>query len=261
MARIALTATLIILVNILIGCETFQKFDSGKGQLVPAQTGAAVTAAKISGEVDIVEQAVGNRQGYRQSLAMLVEYYSSTGNNMKLKWARKELKALDTIAKYKYVVEAEVAGPDLKASTPIPEADKLYEEALMLQRKAEQLFIIKDDNRLRLTLDKYDQVIRKYPSSDKIDDAVFKAGEIYDYFRDYTIALLCYQRAYQWNPQTTYPARFKAAFTLDKRLHRRAEALELYQEALEKDGQQYPEWRRLADQRIRELTKQEALTK
>ena len=261
MARIALTATLIILVGILVGCDAFQKFDSGKSQLVPAPTGAAVSAAQISSEVDIVEQVVGNRLAYRQSLAMLVEYYTRTGNNMKLKWAKKELKALDTIAKYRYVVEAEVAGPDLKASTPIPEADKLYEEAVALQRKAEQLLIIKDDNLLRLVLDKYDQLIRKYPSSDKIDDAAFKAGEIYYYFKDYTIALLCYQRAYQWNPQTTYPARFKAAFILDNRLHRRAEALELYQEALEKDGQQYLEWRRLADQRIRELTKQGAGTK
>jgi tetratricopeptide (TPR) repeat protein len=261
MARIALTATLIILVNILVGCDVFQKFDSGQSQLVPAQAGAAVTTAKVSSEVDIVEQVVANRQSYRQSLAMLVEYYTSTGNNMKLKWAQRELDALDTIAKYKYVVEAEVAGPDLKASTPIPEADKLYEEALTLQRKAEQLLIIKDDNLLRLVLDKYDQLIRKYPSSDKIDDAAYKSGEIYDYFKDYTIALVYYQRAYQWNPQTTYPARFRAAFILDNRLHRRAEALELYQEALEKDGQQYLEWRRFAEQRVGELTKQEAVTK
>lgn len=258
MARIALTATLIILVNILVGCETF---DSGKSQLVTTQAGSAVATAKISSEVDIVEQVVANRQSYRQSLAMLVEYYTKTGNNMKQKWAQKELKALDTTVKYKYIVEAEVAGPNLKASTPIPEADKLYEEAMMLQRKAEKLVIIKDDNLLRLVLDKYDQVIRKYPSSDKIDDAAFKAGEIYNYFKDYTIALLCYQRTYQWNPQTTYPARFRAAFILDNRLHRRAEALELYQEALEKDGQQYLEWRRIADQRIRELTKQGAGTK
>jgi tetratricopeptide (TPR) repeat protein len=178
-----------------------------------------------------------------------------SGNNMKSEWAQKELKALDSMPKYKYLVEAEAAGPNLKASTPIPEADRLYGEALMLQGKAEQLVIIKDNNLLRLALDKYDQVIRKYPSSDKIDDAAFKAGEIYDYFKDYTIALLYYQRAYQWNPQTTYPARFRAAFVLDKRLHRRAEALELYQQALEKEGQNYLEWKNFADRRIGELTK------
>ncbi len=253
MARKALTATLIILVGVLVGCQTY---DSGQGQLVPAQAGAAAVTQKVSGEVDLVEQMVLNRQSYRQSLAMLVEYYMGSGNNMKLEWAQKELKALDSMPKYKYLVEAEAAGPNLKASTPIPEADRLYGEALLLQGKAGQLVIIKDNNLLRLALDKYDQVIRKHPSSDKIDDAAFKAGEIYDYFKDYTIALLYYQRAYQWNPQTTYPARFRAAFVLDKRLHRRAEALELYQQALEKEGQQHLEWKNFTDGRIKELTKQ-----
>jgi hypothetical protein len=66
---------------------------------------------------------------------------------------------------------------------------------------------------------------------------------------------LCYQRAYQWNPQTPHPARFRAAFILDKRLSRRAEALELYQQALEKEGQQNFEMKSFAERRIRELTK------
>jgi tetratricopeptide (TPR) repeat protein len=252
MARIALTSTLIILVNILVGCQTY---DSGQSQLVPTQADSSVITKKVSGEIDIVEQVVINRQAYRQSLAILVQYYTNTGNNMKLTWAEKELKALDSIPKYRYVVEAEAAGPNLKANTSIPEADRLYEEALMLQTKAERLVLIKDDNLLRLALDKYNQLIKKHPSSDKIDDAAFKAGEIYDYFKDYTIALLCYQRAYQWNPETPHPARFRAAFILDKRLSRRAEALELYQQALEKEGQQNFEMKSFAERRIRELTK------
>jgi tetratricopeptide (TPR) repeat protein len=111
-----------------------------------------------------------------------------------------------------------------------------------------------------LALDKYNQLIRKHPSSDKIDDAAFKAGGIYEHFKDYTIALLYYQRAYQWNPKTPYPAKFKAAFMLDKRLHRRAEALELYQQALQKEEKQHIDWRRFAEKRVRELTKQEFAT-
>ncbi len=258
MARIALTATLIIMVNILVGCQTY---DSGQSQLVPTKAGAAVVTKKVSGEVDIVEQMVINRQAYRQSLATLMQHYTNAGNNMKMGWAQKELSALDAIPKYKYVIEAEVAGLNLKANTSIPEADRLYEEALMLHKKAEKLIIIKDDNLLRMALDKYDQMIKKYPASDKIDDAAFKAGEINNYFKDYTIALLYYQRTYQWNPETTYPARFKAAIILDKRLHRRDEALELYQESLEKELKQHYEMRNFADRRIKELTKQEVVTK
>jgi tetratricopeptide (TPR) repeat protein len=107
---------------------------------------------------------------------------------------------------------------------------------------------------LRLALDKYNQLIKKYPTSDKIDDAAFRAGGIYEYFKDYTIALLYYQRAYQWDPDTIHPARFKAAYILDKRLHRRAEALELYQQVAKKKGQ-HGKYKVFAENRIRELTK------
>jgi len=252
MARIVLTIVLIVLLSILVGCGTY---DTGRGRLVPAQTRSAPVITKtVSGEVDVVERVVVDRQAYRQSLERLVQHYTATGNNMKLVWAKKELAALDTMPQYKYIIEAEVAGPKLKAAASIPEADRLYEEALQLQKKAEQLVLIKDDDLLRLALDKYNQLISKHPSSDKIDDAAFKAGEIYDYFKDYTIALLYYQRAYQWDPETPYPARFKAAFILDQRLHRRAEALPLYQQALEKAGKKYYDWREFAERRIRELT-------
>ena len=50
---------------------------------------------------------------------------------------------------------------------------------------------------------------------------------------DYKLALLYYQRTYQWDPETSYPARFKAAFILDRQFHQRDEALKLYQEALQ----------------------------
>jgi len=253
MARIGLIIILIVLLSILVGCGTY---DTGRGRIVPAQLRSAPVITKtVSDEVDVVEQVVVDRQAYRQSLERLVQHYTVTGNNIKLGWAQKELAALDTMPQYKYIIEAEVAGPNLKAAASIPEADKLYEEALQLQKRAEQLVLIKDDNLLRLALDKYNQLISKHPSSDKIDDAAFNAGEIYDYFKDYTIALLYYQRSFQWDPETPYPARFKAAFILDQHLHRRAEALPLYQQALEKAGKKYYDWREFAERRIRELTK------
>jgi tetratricopeptide (TPR) repeat protein len=252
MAKIVLTTTIIILLNILIGCGGY---DRGQSQIVPTPPASApVTVQKGTGEVDIVEQVVINRQTYRSSLEMLIQYYTSVGNYMKLQWAKKELEGLDTMPKYKYIVEGE-KNENLKASTPIPEADRLYQEAAELQRKGEQLVLVKDDNLLRMALDKYDQLISNYPSSDKIDDAAFKSGEIHEHFRDYTLALLYYKRAFQWNPATPYPARFKAATISDKYLHNRSDALELYQQALEKEGKQYLEWRLLAENRVKELQK------
>ena len=94
-----------------------------------------------------------------------------------------------------------------------------------------QFVVLKDENLLRMALDKYNQLISKFPTSDKIDDAAFRAAGIYEHFKDYSIAVQYYQRTYQWDPQTIYPAKYKAAFILDQRLHRRAEALQLYQDA------------------------------
>ena len=257
MARIVLTAVVIVLLNVLVGC---QGVDSGRGQLMPARTRTSIGAPGVvsvvdAGETDFVEQIAVNRQAYRQGLQLLVGYYTRIGNNMKLNWAKDELSALDSIPQYKYIIDAEAAGANLRASTSIPEADEIYQDALELQKQAGALLVIKDDDLLRLAADKYNRLIKRYPSSDKIDDAAYKAGEIYEYFKDYSIALLYYKRAYQWDPGTMHPARFRAARILDKRLHRYAEALELYREALKTEGayERHRKWTEFAEQRIVEL--------
>jgi tetratricopeptide (TPR) repeat protein len=137
------------------------------------------------------------------------------------------------------------------------QADALYNEAVSLENKAGNLMLIKDDSMLRLALDKYNQLIKDYPTSDKIDDAAFHAAGIYEHFSDYTIAALYYQRVYEWDPGTSYPAKFKAAYVLDTYLHRRSEALELYKQAvasIQRAGQ-HPQWRQFAENRIAQLTK------
>jgi len=252
MARTILTAALIVLVNVLVGC---QGVDSGRSQLLPFEMkSAAAIKLSVGSETDIVEELVDNRQAYRQCLEALVEYYNKTGNSMKLRWANKELSALATMPQYNYIVEAITAGPNLRASTMIPEAELIYMEAVRLEKQAKGLLIIYDQNLLRLALDKYNQLIRKHPTSDKIDDAAFKAGEIHEYFGDYTIAALYYERVYQWEPDTLYPARFKAAYIWDKRLAiRRADALKNYQETLRRGGLSQKR-REFIEERIEELT-------
>ncbi len=257
MARIVLTAVVIVLLNVLVGC---QGVDSGRGQLMPARTRTSIGAAGVvsvadAGETDFVEQIAVNRQAYRQGLQLLVGYYTRSGNNMKLNWAKDELAALDSIPQYKYIIEAEAAGANLRASTSIPEADEIYQDALDLQKEAGALLVVKDNELLRLATDKYNRLIKTFPSSDKIDDAAYKAGEIYEYFQDYSIALLYYKRAYQWDPGTIHPARFRAARILDKRLHRYDEALELYREAIKTEGayERHRKWTEFAEQRIIDL--------
>ncbi|MGA1980398.1 MAG: hypothetical protein ABSG99_07565 [Sedimentisphaerales bacterium] len=249
MAKTILTVLLIVLLNVLVGCYGP---DSGRSQFLP--TPMKTVSVVEAGEADIIEHMATSRLAYRQYLESLIAYYKKTGDNMKLRWAEDELDRLNDMPQYSYIIEASVAGPNLKAKDSINAANYLYDEAYRLEKAAKRLIVIVDENLLRVALDKYNQVIKQYPTSDKIDEAAYRAGGIYEHFKDYTIALLYYQRAYQWDSATTNPARFKAAYILDQYLHRRAEALPLYQyalgnEKLSKDDQEF------VQKRIEELTK------
>jgi tetratricopeptide (TPR) repeat protein len=249
MAKTILTVLLIVLLNVLVGCY---EPDSGRSQFLP--TPMKTVSVVDAGEADIIENMAASRLAYRQYLESLILYYKKTGDNMKLRWAEDELKRLNEMPQYNYIIEAGVAGPDLKATDSDNAANYLYDEAYRLEKAAKRLVLIVDENLLRVALDKYNQVIKQYPKSDKIDEAAYRAGGIYEHFKDYTIALLYYQRAYQWDPATANPARYKAAYILDQHLHRRAEALPLYQQALESEKLSEDE-RIFVQNRINTLTK------
>jgi len=142
-----------------------------------------------------------------------------------------------------------------KAGKAVEDVNTLYDEAVRTEESG-QFLLLKDESRLRQALDKYNKLITKYPTSDKIDDAAFRAAGIYEHLGDYKLALLYYQRTYQWDPETTYPARYKAAFILDRQFHQRDEALRLYKDALQRitRSNEHRLWQQLAEQRVRELS-------
>ncbi|MBN1392278.1 MAG: hypothetical protein JW947_05685 [Sedimentisphaerales bacterium] len=248
MAKTILRGLLIIFLSVLSGCY---EPDSGKSQLLPgpARTVSVVEAS----EADIIEHMTAGRLAYQQYLESLIEHYKNTGDNMRLRWAQDELSELSKIPQYNYIIESRVAGSDLKARDLISAANQLYEEGCSLEKAGRKPLAL-DENFMRLALDKYVQLMRQYPTSDKIDDAAFRAGGICECFKDYTIALLYYQRTYQWDPDTVYPARFKSAYILDEYMSRRAEALELYQLALRKENLG-KELTAFAERRVDEITK------
>ena len=263
MARLARTWAIIVLLTVFVGCQPSNR---GRSQIIPSSPGQTVIPATVvdidTSEADLVEQMAVSRQAYRQGLEMLEAYYARVGNNMKLNWARRELQSLDTMTKYDFILSPEISMPSRKPIASIPEADALYQEAELYEKQAGllpllDLPILKDDNSLRLALARYNQLIKNHPSSDKIDDAAYKAGVIYEYFKDYSIALLYYQSAYEWDPEGLYPARFRGARILDKHLYRKDEALQLYQQAVKTEGryEKYREWREYAEKRIRALQK------
>ena len=261
MTRIVVTATMIALLTVVVGCPTNQ----GRSQMLPPRdinppTRLPIEQVASADEVDLVEQLSSQRQAYRASLEKLVQYYDVSGNGQKLTWAQTELRALDRIPQYRYIAGPQVLPADLKATERLQACDDLYAKAMQTERKAGVLPLLKDEALLRAALSQYDELIRKYPTCDKIDDAAYRMGEIHEYFKDYIIALQYYQRAYQWDPATPYPARFKAAAILDWRLHRRAEALQLYQEAIVKEAQ-HTEYKATAERRIQDLSNSDKPTR
>jgi tetratricopeptide (TPR) repeat protein len=266
MARIAGVCVLITIILYTGGCNTTHN-DS---LMLPPRTSNTpiiggtdfpVDLTDMS-EVDIVEQVALSRQEYRQGLRWLSDHYSKAGDNRKEAWARRELSSLNRIPQYNYVGDV-IPSADLRAKLSIPVADALYLDAQDLQREAGLLnprFVgiplpyVRNSNTLRMALNKYSLLIKRYSESDKIDDAAFQAGYIHEHFKEYGIALTYYQRAFQWDSRTPHPARFRAANILDKRLHRKAEAVEMYQQALSAEGTQWLKWKEFAAERVRVLT-------
>lgn len=250
MARIVYATVLVTLVSIMAGCPS-------AGPYVVPEPVRPPTISVPAGatETDLVEELVVSRQEYQKGLEQLVGYYTKTGNNMKLQWARRELNAFQTMTKYNYILGPTPGGQ--QATTPIAAADSLFYDAQALENSAGPVIGLRDKNKLRLALQKYEQLIKDYPSSDKVDDAAFQAGVILEELGDYMVALDYFKSAFEWDPETIYPARFKAAYILDKQLHRYAEALQLYQEALKIDARfdRHRQWKDFSEQRVREIQK------
>ena len=236
MSRKVSITLVLSLVVFISGCIEELSRDDPRFRADPAEAAIAADvgfAAPEAAEVDLVEQMAAHRDAYRAALAELVKYYTTNGDATKLRWAQKEQASL---VQYRYLMPAEAMQTALAATDSIEEADVLFEEAKQLYWEAKRLVVIADEDKLRMALRGFNKLITNYPTSDKIDDAAYRAGQIYDHFGDYQIAAVYYQRAFQWDDNTPYPARFKAAYVLDRHLHMRKEALALYRLAIARES-------------------------
>jgi tetratricopeptide (TPR) repeat protein len=235
-----------------------QKLDWAIKELAAVKAaGAQTTNTTPTGpERDLLEQLASYKQTYIESLEKLVAYYSSSNEAYKLSESKKELDEARTAPQYSYVVEAEIAGPDLRAMAAIPEANKLYQKGLELDNQAYTTLVITDEKKARQALDKYNQLIKQYPTSDKIGMAAYKAGRIYEDLGDYAIGAIYLERAAQWDKNVPFPARFRAAYVNDKYLNNKAKALLLYQDSLAHEFMN-SQYRAYANNRVIILSKKE----
>ncbi|OHB49849.1 MAG: hypothetical protein A2Y10_09495 [Planctomycetes bacterium GWF2_41_51] len=267
MKKIALLIFFTSLALISVGCEQHRRFmdEPPTSDVFDQMTPSAAS------EVALAESVAAKRLAYRAELEKIKSFYEQSGNQLKIEWVDRELKFLDDTPRYRYILQAEVAGSDLRARDIIPKADGVYKEALGNYKRSNLIFpipmlvehrdvafphhvpIYVSKKRLQRALNGFNEVIENYPTSDKIDDAAYYAGRIHEYFGDYSIAVLYYKRAFQWDSATPYPARYSAAKLLDNQLVQRDEALELYRESLDREDV-YHNSNAAIEQRIRQLT-------
>jgi tetratricopeptide (TPR) repeat protein len=219
-----------------------------------AKPASSENIAMPTSERDMLEQLASYRQAYNSAMEQLANYYSKSGTSAQLSQTRDQIAAVRA-TQYSYVVEAQVAGPDMRAMASVPAANTLYEAAVAKEKEARNLVGV-NEKELRQALGMFDQLIREYPTSDKIGVAAWKAGQAYEDLSDYALAALYYERAAQWDKNLPYPARFRAAYMYDKYLNDRPKALTLYKDSLNHEFMN-SQYRAYAYNRVIDLGKKE----
>jgi len=252
----------------LTGCNVDPLYPKARRPKGPAMSmaerpgGGGAPGAEIRvvdrSEVDLVETVVTHRAAYLQSLQALRDYYRDHGYVNKQSWADFELFGLQKVQTFRYVMDAEIPSDQLRPTDTIPEADALYKRGMKLMANGGHgIPIFYREGPMIEAVAVFRQLIEKYPTSDKIDDAAFQLGEIHkEYLHDQeSIAVKWYERAWTWDPATPHSARFQAAVIYDFRLHDRDRALELYQRVLREETS---DWTNVcfSKHRIGELTRE-----
>lgn len=214
---------------------------------------AALKVAQMDEET-LVRTAAQSRTSYEAVLEKLLQYYVGIGEASKIERVSEELKLLRRVPRHQYVVFADMLG-ELKPSKCIEEATQLFNEA----RSHQERFAIMGQKRdlLLEALDRYRELLVRYPTSDKVAAAAFQMGEIYGSraIRDYRRAVRCYEKCYEWSPNTILPARLKAGRLYERKLHLPGKAVEAYELVME--HQISPEYRATASWRLKQLQKGE----
>lgn len=186
-------------------------------------------------DLPLVERLLAARKEYQHTLEDLREHYKKVGDPERQRWVEEELLSFHRIAKHAYRLDLDVPSEALKPEYNIPEAHDLYIRA---KKYKERGWGTEHEDNLRRAEILLQELLTNYPQSLDIDDAAFHLGEIYESptFKMFRRAALYYERAFQWNPNTTYPARMRAARLYDLKLQERSKAIKIYREITSHDG-------------------------
>ncbi|CAN5233090.1 hypothetical protein BH10PLA2_BH10PLA2_25540 [soil metagenome] len=188
-------------------------------------------------DIDKVEKLLAARREYQSSLEQLRMHYVAAGDTERAQWAADELTQYHRILKQAYRLELDVPPPTLQGLQNINEANELFRQALSFKENSGLPWTARYvDNQRRAEL-LFQQLLSNYPQSDKIDNAAYQLGEIYEgnAFKQYRRSAQYYERCFQWNPKTHLDARLKAAHLYDHNLQERTRAIELYREIVTRE--------------------------
>jgi TolA-binding protein len=189
---------------------------------------AKAPAGAIS-DIEKVERVLAARRDYQVSLEQLRMHYIQVGDIERARWAEDELRQFHRMNKQAYRLELDVPPPTLQAAQNIPEANELYKRGMTYKGKGWGGDFLDNQRRAELL---FQQILTNYPQSDKIDDAAYQLGDIYESsaYKQYRRAAQYFERCFQWNTNTQFDARLRAARLYDKYLQERTRAIELYRE-------------------------------
>jgi tetratricopeptide (TPR) repeat protein len=192
---------------------------------------AGAPPGKPPSDVELVERLMASRHDYQLALENLRKHYLVVGDVERARWAEEELIHFHRIGKQAFRLELDVPPPTLQAAYNIPEANDLYKKAMTYKDKGWGNDYIDNQRRAEIL---FQQLLTNYPQSDKIDDSAFQLGEIYESksYKQYRRAAIYYERCFQWNPNTQFDARLRAARLYDKFLNERGHAVELYRDVV-----------------------------
>jgi tetratricopeptide (TPR) repeat protein len=199
----------------------------------PVNSGTSGTTAPAGAprgnDIELVEKLMVARRDYQKALESLRVHYIQTGDVERAKWAEEELRQYHRIPRQAYRLELDVPPPNLNGLTNVTEANKLFTRAMGYKDKGWGNDYIDNQRRAEIL---FQELLTKYPQSDKISDAAYMLGDLYESkaYKHHRRAAQYYERCFQWNPRTQHDARIRAARIYDKQLHERPRAMELYRE-------------------------------
>lgn len=227
------------------------------GLLSTIPTGAAdpapsKTPPKPGSDTASVERVLAARKEYQASLVALYQQYEKSGDRGRMKWVEEELKSFHVLNKPSYRLDIEDVPPaTLKAEVNIKEANALYVEAMKYKDKGTGNDYTLNQRRAEILLQ---EILQKYPTSDKIADVGYQLGDLYESkaFKQHDRAAAYFERSFQWRKGGRTDALMRAATIYDRTLNERGKAIELYREEIANDTE--PVRLKEAEKRLAELT-------